>query len=148
VYLISDGRDTAEAGGPSSAVKLIGSDASGNNVFFVTADQLVPADTDTEVDVYDARVCEPEGCIAEETPPLPPCLGEQCHGIPAATPSLLAPGTASFNGEGNITPAPAKPAVKKTLKCKKPKKLSHDKCVRPKAKKAQKAIKASNRRSK
>ncbi len=109
-YLISDGRDTAEAGGGRSAVKLIGSDASGDNVFFTTADQLVPADTDTELDVYDARVCEPEGCIAEPTPPLPPCLGEQCHGIPAATPSLLAPGTASFNGEGNITPAAA-PAV-------------------------------------
>jgi hypothetical protein len=102
-YLISDGRDTAEAGGPESAVTLIGSDASGDNVFFRTADQLAPADTDTEVDIYDARVCEPEGCIAEPTPPLPPCLGEQCHGIPAATPSLLAPGTASFNGEGNIT---------------------------------------------
>ncbi len=123
VYLISDGRDTAEAGGAESAIKLIGSDATGDNVFFTTADQLVPADTDTEVNVYDARVCEPAAgnpCIAESTPPLPPCLGEQCHGIPAATPSLLAPGTASFNGEGNIAPAPAKPAVKKTLKCKKP----------------------------
>jgi len=111
IYLISDGRDTAEAGGAQSAVKLVGTDASGDNVFFVTADQLLPADTDTEVDIYDARVCEPSNpCVAEQTPPLPPCLGEQCHGIPAATPSLLAPGTASFNGEGNITPAPA-PAV-------------------------------------
>jgi len=114
VYLISDGRDTAEAGGPGSAVKLVGSDATGDNVFFTTADQLLPADTDTEVDVYDARVCEPSSpCVAEPTPPLPPCLGEQCHGIPAATPSLLAPGTASFNGEGNLAPTPV--VVKKPL---------------------------------
>jgi len=138
VYLISDGRDTAEAGGAQSAVKLIGSDASGDNVFFTTADQLAPADTDTEVDVYDARVCEPEGCVAEATPPLPPCLGEQCHGIPAATPSLLAPGTASFNGEGNIAPAAVKPAVKKkAVKCRKGYVKKKTKCV--KNKKAKKA---------
>ena len=29
----------------------------GNNVFFVTAEQLVPQDTDTAFDIYDARVC-------------------------------------------------------------------------------------------
>jgi hypothetical protein len=119
VYLISDGRDTAEAGGGgASAVKLIGADATGNNVFFTTADRLQPQDTDTEVDIYDARVCEPENgnpCIQEPPPPLPPCLGEQCHGIPAATPSLLAPGTATFNGEGNLTPA-APAVVKPTPK--------------------------------
>ena len=44
----------------SSAVCLLGSDAEGDNVFFMTADQLVPEDTDTQVDIYDARVCEPE----------------------------------------------------------------------------------------
>jgi hypothetical protein len=40
-------------------------------------------------------------------------LGEACHGIPAGTPSLLTPGTVSFNGAGNITPAP--PAKQKSL---------------------------------
>jgi hypothetical protein len=121
VYLISDGHDTSTAqtpcgprGGQSSTC-LLGSDAAGHNVFFMTADQLVPQDTDTQVDIYDARICEPETgnpCIAEPSPPLPPCLGEACHGIPATTPSLLAPGSASFNGEGNIKPAAPAPAVK------------------------------------
>jgi len=130
VYLISDGSDTSATKGAceeriptgdpveifESATCLLGTDASGKDVFFTTADQLVPADTDTQTDVYDARVCEPANgnpCITEPPPPLPPCLGEQCHGIPAATPSLLAPGTASFNGEGNLAPAAAvKPKAK------------------------------------
>ena len=127
VYLISDGRDASNATTPcepqvhepaslveffGSAVCLLGTDATGSNVFFMTADRLVPKDTDTQVDTYDARVCEPASgnpCITEPSPPLPPCGGEACHGIPAATPSLLAPGTASFNGEGNIAPAPPPP---------------------------------------
>ncbi len=111
VYLISDGRDTGSARTPcsgaigDSATCLLGTDASGHDVFFMTADRLVPKDTDTQVDIYDARICEPEQgnpCVTEPPPPLPPCAGEQCHGIPEATPSLLAPGTATFNGEGNV----------------------------------------------
>jgi hypothetical protein len=128
VYLISDGRDvsdtstpcgeTIEAAGeaaPNSAVCLLGADATGHNVFFMTADQLVTKDNDTQADIYDARVCEPENgnpCISEPPPALPPCLGEQCHGIPAATPSLLAPGSASFNGEGNVGTKSLVPASK------------------------------------
>jgi DNA-binding beta-propeller fold protein YncE len=119
VYLISDGRDASSAGTVcqerfrgepgGSAVCLLGAGASGHDVFFMTADQLVRSDTDTQGDVYDARICEPEHgnpCITEPPRALPPCGGEACHGIPAATPSGLAPGTATFNGEGNITPPP------------------------------------------
>ena len=61
VFLISDGKDTAaDVGGRGlSAVKLLGSDGTGANVFFSTADQLVPKDTDTQLDYYDARICAP-----------------------------------------------------------------------------------------
>jgi hypothetical protein len=140
-----------------TAVCLLGSDESGQNVFFMTADQLVPKDTDTQVDIYDARICEPEQgnpCITEPPPPLPPCDGESCHGIPESTPSLLAPGTASFNGEGNTTgspPPPAKPAVKKkTVKCKevvvKKKGKKKTECIQPK--KTKKAKKSTSKSSK
>jgi hypothetical protein len=161
VYLISDGRDTSIAHTPcaarvdttteifTSAVCLLGSDATGQNVFFMTADQLVPKDTDTQVDIYDARICEPDNgnpCISEPSAPLPACGGEACHGIPAATPSLLAPGTASFNGEGNLSsPSPARVVVKKKVaKC--PKGKTHNKqgkCV--KQKKARKAKQSAKR---
>jgi hypothetical protein len=116
-YLISDGHDVSNSEGPcktrhgsalGSATCLMGTDRTGENVFFTTADRLVPADTDTQTDIYDARICEPEHdnpCITEPPPPLPPCDGENCHGIPEATPSLLSGGSATFNGEGNVAAA-------------------------------------------
>jgi hypothetical protein len=54
VYLISDGRDAT--GGLSSAVELLGASSSGDDVFFTTDDQLVPGDTNSQLDIYDARV--------------------------------------------------------------------------------------------
>jgi hypothetical protein len=127
VYLISDGRDvTVNKGGAPmcssetlsglSSTCLLGSDASGANVFFSTADQLVPGDTNNEVDYYDARVCEPEKgnpCIPPPAGSPPPCLGEACHGIPAGTPPVPGAPTATFDGQGNVVPPP--PAKAKQL---------------------------------
>jgi hypothetical protein len=165
-YLISDGRDESTTNGPcdgrdttpadgalfDSGVCLLGTSATGSDVFFTTADSLLPPDTDTQIDIYDARVCTSgEPCIQPAPPPLPPCLGEACHGIPAATPSLLAPGSASFDGEGNIaSTAPAKAVTKKAVKCKKGfAKNKKNKCVKSKPRKKQqgkKARRASNHR--
>jgi hypothetical protein len=105
VYLISDGRDTATIGADAhSDVELAGADATGSNVFFTTFDQLVPADTDTQLDYYDARICTAaEPCIASSAS-LPPCLGEACHGIPPARSPFGAGPTATFNGVGNVSP--------------------------------------------
>jgi hypothetical protein len=165
VYLISDGHDTSVA--PTrcqflesvvSGSCLLGSDATGDNVFIQTTDRLVPADTDTQEDIYDARVCEPENgnpCIAEPPPALPPCDGENCHGIPEPTPSLLAPGTASFNGEGNVAPSTAPPlpkrVTKKTATCKrgyvKKKVKKKEQCVRKKSDGKAKKSAHGNRRA-
>jgi hypothetical protein len=119
VFLISDGRDTS--GAPPercypniSAVCLAGTDASGGDVFFTTSDSLVQVDTDTEMDVYDARVCEPERgnpCVTGAPSVLPPCLGEACHGVPPAAPSVPEPGSASFKGPDN-PPNPKATVVK------------------------------------
>jgi hypothetical protein len=161
VYLISDGRDvTRDAGVAGScsqdrtSVCLLGTDSSGANVFFSTADKLTPQDTDTELDFYDARICEPENgnpCISPVAPPLPPCLGEVCHGTPTATPSLLTPVSASFNGQGNATAPVAKKVTKKTVKCKKGfVRNKKGKCVRSKSKKKKTKAKKSahtNRRA-
>ena len=168
VYLISDGRDASIAKTPckgpavgrsnseselfTSATCLLGADATGHNVFFMTADQLVPKDTDTQVDIYDARICEPEHgnpCIAESPPPLPLCLGEACHGIPPERSPLLTGGSATLNGKGNLTPTPAvvkKTTTKKVTKCKKGfAKNKKGKCVH---KKKSKKAKKSTRRAK
>ena len=89
MYLISDGRDTTAIappgglGNPSessdgrSDVQLIGSDARGANVFFSTTDRLVPQDTDTQLDYYDARICTAsEPCVAGSSISAAGCTGK------------------------------------------------------------------------
>jgi hypothetical protein len=92
VSLISDGRDAASRF-RFSATELIGATPSGKDVLFTTADKLAPADTDTQVDVYDAH--EDGGFAA--APESSGCQGEACQGatarppeIPLATSSSLA----------------------------------------------------------
>jgi hypothetical protein len=118
VSLISDGRDTASghltpcfaASGGISAVCLIGASSSGHDVFFSTADQLVPADTDTQVDYYDARV----GGGFPYTPPPEPCSGDSCHGAASGQPTAPAAASVTFSGPGNAT-SPATPVKVKVL---------------------------------
>jgi DNA-binding beta-propeller fold protein YncE len=112
VHLISDGRDTSALapgfGHPPvsaglSAVELIGSDATGANVFFTTADRLVAQDTDTQLDFYDARICtQGDPCVAGPSAAAAGCVGEECRGVPGTPPSLAGPASASFSGVGNL----------------------------------------------
>ena len=112
--------------------KFMDASPSGDDVFIATADQLVPADTDTRADVYDVRV---GGGFPVTTPPEPCRNADSCKTPTPPQPSVFAPtGSATFNGLGNFPAAPvySPPPPKKTVKCKKPKKLSHGKCVKPK----------------
>jgi hypothetical protein len=110
VYLISDGRDINFF---SHGAKLMGSDATGANVFFFTADRLAAQDIDTELDVYDARICTAgEPCVEPAVAPAG-CAGEACHGSPAGAPLLAGAGTVSVSGSGNRAPAAKNATVKK-----------------------------------
>jgi hypothetical protein len=83
VFLVSDGRDSSAIdGGPG--VRLLGSDPSGGDVFFTTVDSLVGQDTDTQQDIYDARV---EGGFPMPAV-APGCFGEACQG-PLSPPPLV-----------------------------------------------------------
>jgi hypothetical protein len=117
VSLISDGHDASvepsELCNQFSTVCLLGSDATGSNVFFATADPLLPQDTDTQLDIYDARICTPsEPCLKPPPPVASGCLGEACHGTPPATPGPPDVPTSTFNGAGNagnvVMPPPRK----------------------------------------
>jgi hypothetical protein len=106
VYEWENGRLFLISTGKSSDGSFVGDNgANGKNVFFATAEGLVPADTDGGYDVYDARIPEP----GEKTASAVPCEGEVCQG-PPSVPSLLgAPSSATFSGLGN--PAPAVPTL-------------------------------------
>jgi hypothetical protein len=86
----------------------------GSNVFFITAAQLLPQDTDGAYDIYDARVCTLES-LCESAPAAgeEPCGSES--GCRAAQPPVQAPivpaGSGIPGGAGNLPPpALVKPA--------------------------------------
>jgi hypothetical protein len=142
VYLLSGGHDvsgtTSFVCGHQSSVYLLGADGTGANVFFTTGSSLVPADTDTEMDVYDARVCTAaEPCVAA-APSSVPCQGEACHGTPGIAPGSVAAASVTFTGPGNLAAPPTaskKAAGKKTaVKCAKRKRSKHGRCVKTRKK--------------
>jgi hypothetical protein len=146
VYEYEDGAPRLISSGTSSeASHFLDASPSGNDVFFETYAQLVGQDVDREFDIYDARV---GGGFTEE--PATACTGTGCQGVPPAPPIFATPASVTFNGTGNFPPV-AQTVVKpkpKTVKCAKPKKLSHGKCVKAKAekRKPKHAKKASDKR--
>jgi hypothetical protein len=83
---------------------------SGDDVFVVTRQQLVPSDRDDYVDVYDVRV----GAAPPERPldTAPACEGEVCQGALSATPNGADIGTLSLDGDATSGASHARLAVK------------------------------------
>ena len=92
LFLISTGSSGRDS-------ELVDSDPSGRDVFFSTAESLVPRDP-ALVDIYDARE---GGGFAPPPPPPAPCQGEACQGAGAAPPPSPAPGSTA-GGAGNQRP--------------------------------------------
>jgi hypothetical protein len=112
VYLISDGRDvsanhaqssTCGAQESFSATCLLGSDASGSNVFFSTTDRLVSSDTDTELDYYDARICTSSDPCIDSRRASADCQEDACQGSPSIPSSPPSPASLAFSGPGNAS---------------------------------------------
>jgi hypothetical protein len=121
-------------------------DASGGDVFFDSPLSLVPQDTDSQIDIYDARV---DGGFPGPVSPVE-CEGPACSGTSLAPPPLTASGSASVTGSGNLAPPPVvTPVVKpkpkpKSAKCKKGyAKNKKGKCVKQKPKKKAKSHKGT-----
>jgi len=90
---------------------LIGTDESGANVFLRSTVNLVPQDTNTQLDVYDAR--ELGGFPAPVSPVA--CAEAACQGPLNSGPSAPAPASAAAKAEGDLPPpakAKAKPLTK------------------------------------
>jgi hypothetical protein len=78
---------------------------SGNDVFFLTAEALLPQDLDSNFDIYDARVCEAESpCLQAQAGGGEQCANsDQCRpGSTSATPPVSAPTTANSSSSGNL----------------------------------------------
>jgi hypothetical protein len=152
VYLISDGQDTSaifriSGNRQMSSVLLAGASASGGDVFFTNADPLVPQDTDTEVDIYDARIGGGFPAPSESAA----CQGDTCQGLPSSPPLFGAPSSATFSGPGNTASPPvSKPVPKpKTATQIRAKKLAHAlrSCRKDKSKKKRQACESQARKS-
>ena len=114
VSLVSSGTGAGESG-------FLEASEGGNDVFFLTGEQLVRGDRDTAYDVYDARVCTGvEPCPSEAAAPPACASASACRQAPSSQPSTFgAPPSATFSGEGNLSPlvrgTGAVKAPKKTL---------------------------------
>jgi uncharacterized repeat protein (TIGR01451 family) len=102
VSLLSDGRDASTVNG-SPGVGLLGADPSGADVFFTTVDPLVAQDTDTQQDIYDARV----GGGFPAPQPASSCVGEACRGPLSVAPALPVGGSTTYAGKANPASSPA-----------------------------------------
>jgi WD40-like Beta Propeller Repeat len=82
----------------------------GGDVFFLTAERLVPKDVDTSYDVYDAHECAAQSpCPAPEAAPPPECVSAaSCRAAPLVQPLIFGPpASQTFMGEGNLSPGAA-----------------------------------------
>ena len=87
------------ASGPSLFVEANGT---GSDVFFTTAERLVPEDVDTAVDMYDAHECG-SSCPSHAQGVEECGSAAACRATPAVQPSFFgAPASATFTGAGNI----------------------------------------------
>jgi hypothetical protein len=81
-------------------------DASGEDIFFHYANSLVPGDSDSQFDLYDARV---DGGFAGVVAPVV-CGGAGCA-PPVGGSGVGLPGSAGVVGGGVLPPPPAQPVV-------------------------------------
>jgi hypothetical protein len=79
----------------------------GHDVFFLSADTLVPQDPDATPSIYDARV---DGGFPPPPNPNDPCLGEACQ--PAAVAPEVATPATSVQKPGNPRPVGKRPCPK------------------------------------
>jgi hypothetical protein len=102
LYLLSSGTSSEES-------TFLDASASGDDVFFETASQLVGQGTDGDLAIYDARVGGGFPSVAPS-----PCVGEACRPASSTSPVVGVPGSVGFAGAGNLAPAPVGSVVVKS----------------------------------
>ena len=101
VHLLSGGTDTADS-------YFMDASSSGNDVFFLTSQELVGWDTDQNADLYDARV---GGGLPNPSSPQG-CSGDGCHGPLSGVPNSTTFASGSITTAGNLLGPVSKPGTK------------------------------------
>lgn len=99
VALISSGASESESA-------FLDASATGDDVFFLTAQSLSSQDKDSNFDIYDAHVCEPTSspCVSPASKTTTKCEeegGEACQPYTPA-PSFAAPASSTLPGSSNL----------------------------------------------
>ncbi len=146
VYEYEGGQSSLISSGTSSyESNLEGASENGDDVFFRSAQQLVPQDNQEGlIVIYDARA---EGGFPAPASPPACTTADACRTPVSPQPSVYGePASQTFSGVGNIAPPPSPPGkttVKKVTKCNKGfTKNKKDKCVRKKTKRSKKSKRA------
>ncbi len=144
--------DASETGGEAPG----GGDADegGGDVFFVTAEKLVPQDVDGSFDAYDAHECTHESPCSispTEEPPTACEASESCRPFSGSPPEFSAPATGSPAGSGNVAGQPhgeTKAVVRKAKPLTRAQRLARalKSCRRLKHKRKRRACEASARK--
>lgn len=100
VYEYEGGHVALISGGTGGSSSFVDASESGDDVFFLTANQLVAGDSDQLTDLYDARV---GGGFAVPAA-APVCGGTGCQGVPTGPPLFATPASVTFEGVGNLVP--------------------------------------------
>ena len=102
LHLISNG----SAGEPA---RFVAASGDGGDVYFATGAQLLDADRDDLVDIYDARAGggTPQSTESKQRP----CEGDECQGATTGSPSSSVPATESVDADGS-EPYPAEPTLR------------------------------------
>jgi hypothetical protein len=152
--------------GPTAQLHLISSGKSeqpsffvdatpdGSNVFFLTLQSLLHADTRTGYDIYDARVGG--GFASQSEPVVPPACEalEACRSPLSEPPAEFSAASAALVGAGNLAAAPQQPAAPKAkpkskpAKCKRGFVKKKGKCVNQKPRKKARKPAHANKRGK
>ncbi|MCL2770091.1 MAG: hypothetical protein FWD42_08300, partial [Solirubrobacterales bacterium] len=107
VGLISSGVAQGESG-------FLDASENGGDVFFLTAERLVPQATESSLAVYDAHECTAAApCLRTPAAAPPPCTtADACRAAPSPQPAIFgAPSSATYAGPGDVVSASSKPTT-------------------------------------
>jgi hypothetical protein len=113
VYEYENGGVHLLSGGTSGEdTSFVDASLNGDDVFFITKQQLVGQDNDELSDLYDARA---NGGFAQVAGSGGPCQGEGCRLPAAPVPGFAFPTTTALGGAGNLNPV-VRPVTKHRTK--------------------------------